>query len=187
MMQYSESDILAPAIYYCDMSRQLMRDPVISTYGYTFERRAIMNWLSLLGNDFCPCSGKDMTIQDLIDARNLKNEINTWRAEHGLPSDNIIGRTVVIMGGLESSSLSNIDTTNKSLHQDSGNHQSNNDWLEQDIILGLDDKESTNANHTKNDIPKKTSQHKGRPRTTRLQPMAFAPLRKLLRVHPESV
>lgn len=93
--QATPDDIKAPEIYYCDFSHQLMRDPVISIHGYTFDRAAILKWLAL-GNNFCPCSGKDMTMQDLISARNLKLEINTWRAEHGLPSDIIIGMTLVI-------------------------------------------------------------------------------------------
>ena len=197
MIQHSESDIPAPAIFYCDMSRQLMRDPVISVYGYTFERRAIMNWLSVLGNNFCPCSGKDMMIQDLVDAPNLKNEINAWRAEHGLPSDNIIGRTVVVRANMiddhlgESSSSLSDDATNKSLHQqDSHNHQQNEDVdLEQEtrMIPHLDDhrKEEEQCTKVKSiDINCHADRKKG---TRMMLPMTFAPIRKLLRVHPNSV
>ncbi len=88
------SNLHTPEIYFCDMSRQLMRDPVISVHGYTFERGAIAKWLAL-GNNFCPCSGKDLAVHDLIVARNLKEEIQTWRAENGLPSDKIIGMILI--------------------------------------------------------------------------------------------
>lgn len=38
-----------------------------------------------------------MTINDLVDARNFKEEINMWRAEHSLPSDSpIIGMILTI-------------------------------------------------------------------------------------------
>ena len=41
-----------------------------------------------------------MTINDLVFARNFKEEINMWRAEHGLPSDStIIGMTLIITPG----------------------------------------------------------------------------------------
>ncbi len=94
-MIHETLEIQAPAIYHCDISRQLMRDPVISVHGYTFERATILKWLAL-GNNFCPCSGKDMTVHDLISARNLKEEINTWRRENSLSSDAIIGMTLII-------------------------------------------------------------------------------------------
>ncbi len=37
-----------------------------------------------------------MTVNDLISARNMKEEINTWRKENGLASDSIIGMTLII-------------------------------------------------------------------------------------------
>lgn len=95
------NEVQAPALYLCDMSRQIMRDPLISKHGYTFEKTAIMAWLQSLGNDFCPCSGKDMTIHDLVEAKSLREEIHMWRAENGLPSDRIVGMTLCIDGSKE--------------------------------------------------------------------------------------
>jgi hypothetical protein len=180
-----------------------MRDPVISIYGYTFERRAIMNWLTILGNNFCPCSGKDMTIHDLITARNLKNEINTWRAENGLPSDSIIGRTVLVMeeGHDEASSSSschdNDDNGNRTGLQDSHNHQEDNLGdisMEHDLHKEeeADEDIDTSRNVVSVVAPNMTNNHettKNKHHTSqgnRMRPMPFA-LRKLLRVHPDSI
>ena len=87
------TEVEAPALYLCDMSRQIMTDPMIGKHGYTFEKSAILGWFEL-GHKFCPCSGKQMSAGDLVAARILKEEIHIWRAENGFPSESIVGMTL---------------------------------------------------------------------------------------------
>lgn len=96
-MSKQSNNVATPALYLCDMSRQLMWDPLISSHGYTFEKKAILRWLNM-GNNFCPCSGKDMSVNDLVAARSLREEIHFWRAENGHPSESILGMTLSIGG-----------------------------------------------------------------------------------------
>ena len=127
------------------MSRQLMRDPVISVHGYTFERQAITNWILVLGNNFCPCSGKDMTLHDLVSARNFKEEINMWRAEHGLPSDkNIIGMTLTIPGDEECHQTNDIEEQNNELdHEEEGSLPDRNEDMDQEVECKQENKKDT--------------------------------------------
>ena len=151
-----------------------MRDPVISVHGYTFEKQVITNWLVGLGNNFCPCSGKDMTIHDLVYARNFKEEINQWRAENGLPSDcmkrdKIIGMTLTIGGKEEAEGLANCEDDHSTLLD--------KEDKEEDIVPPESKKKEDQNNHDISSANKAAgmSGHRGEKKMTR------PPLLRLLR------
>jgi hypothetical protein len=48
----------------CPISMQLFKDPVVSIYGHSFERRDIEKWL--LENECCPMTREHLTIAHLV-------------------------------------------------------------------------------------------------------------------------
>jgi hypothetical protein len=59
-----------------------MNDPVVSRYGYHFERKAILQWLND-GNNYCPVSGNPLRVSNLVSDSTLKWKINYWAKKHG--------------------------------------------------------------------------------------------------------
>ena len=59
MPEESKSEI--PEEFFCEMTKKIMRDPMVSRYGNHFEREAILKWIND-GNHYCPVSGQGMLI-----------------------------------------------------------------------------------------------------------------------------
>jgi hypothetical protein len=55
MPEESKTDV--PEDFYCEMTRQIMRYPMVSRYGNHFEREVILKWMND-GNNYCPVSGQ---------------------------------------------------------------------------------------------------------------------------------
>jgi hypothetical protein len=75
--------VVVPDEFYCPISQECMRDPVIVVEtGMTYEREAIVEWLS--SNDIDPSTGVELGQRKLL-APNvaLRKLIAAWREEHG--------------------------------------------------------------------------------------------------------
>lgn len=57
-----------------------MKDPVQSSTGYYFERTTIELWLKTRGQ-FCPISGEALTLDDLQEKPDLRNEIKRYHIQ----------------------------------------------------------------------------------------------------------
>ena len=57
MSEETKSEI--PEEFFCEMTKKIMRDPMVSRYGNHFEREAILKWMND-GNHYCPVSGQGM-------------------------------------------------------------------------------------------------------------------------------
>ena len=62
-----------PHEFYCPITKELMKDPVIFTDGHTYEREAIMNWLK--DNDTSPMTNLPTNLRILISNISLRKLI----------------------------------------------------------------------------------------------------------------
>jgi U-box domain len=71
-----------PDDYICPLTLEMMHDPVISKYGNSFERHAIITWLGALGNTTCPLTRRPLRLSDLITNHKLKAALRQYRLDH---------------------------------------------------------------------------------------------------------
>eukprot|EP00759_Apiculatamorpha_spiralis_P035599 PhF_6_TR36290/c0_g2_i1/m.52933 len=62
-----------PEYFLCPITHVIMKDPVITKEGNSYERTAIIAWCR--EHNVSPLTGKQMSVSDLIDNRNLRNAI----------------------------------------------------------------------------------------------------------------
>jgi len=73
----------APAEFYCPITCELMKDPLMSRMGQNFERRAILQWLQEHHNT-CPMTRQPLRVSDLYPNAALQSRIRGWCAVHGV-------------------------------------------------------------------------------------------------------
>lgn len=78
----SGDDVTAPDDFICPITQQVFRDPVQDLFGHTYERAAILSWLSRNGT--CPMTRKPMRASELIPNVLMKTKVRLWQREHGL-------------------------------------------------------------------------------------------------------
>jgi len=66
-----------PEEFLCQLTRRPMSDPVNTPWGNTYDRTAIVNWLSTQGK-ICPISGAPLSDTDLLPNKALSSEIKKW-------------------------------------------------------------------------------------------------------------
>jgi F-box and WD-40 domain protein 7 len=72
-----------PTDFFCPITKQVMVDPLMSRYGHSYERDAILTWLETHGC-LCPLTRQRMAVSDLIQNRALKSRIHVWFRCRGL-------------------------------------------------------------------------------------------------------
>jgi U-box domain len=72
-----------PVEFVCPLTKQLMKEPVLSKYGHHFERSAILQHIDS-GHPFCPVSGTPLRSSDLIPNNTLQWKIKCWAEGNGL-------------------------------------------------------------------------------------------------------
>jgi U-box domain len=77
----SSSDIDIPEKFTCPITQELMQDPVMSRYGQSYERSAIIEWLAA-GNKACPMTRQPLCLRDVISNPKLRVEIRRWQVEN---------------------------------------------------------------------------------------------------------
>jgi U-box domain len=68
-----------PPEFICPITLQLMDFPMVSKQGHSFERAAILNWISSTRHSCCPLTRLPMSYSDLRPNRRLFNKIEKWR------------------------------------------------------------------------------------------------------------
>jgi U-box domain len=76
----NEVDI--PHEFICPITQEIMKNPLMSRYGQTYERDAILTWLSK-HNNLCPLTRQLLTVSDLIRHRALQARIENWKRLNG--------------------------------------------------------------------------------------------------------
>jgi U-box domain len=97
---FSQQDtVVTPTAFVCPLTLEVMRDPVVSRYGQSYERSAILQWLAA-GNTTCPMTRQPMRMSDLISNQLLRLKIRRWQLENDfdinlvmeLPNEDDAGR-----------------------------------------------------------------------------------------------
>lgn len=60
-----------------------MRNPLMTRFGHTFERSAILTWLQR-HNSKCPMTRNELRVSDLIRNRLLASRIQEWHLDRGI-------------------------------------------------------------------------------------------------------
>jgi U-box domain len=70
-----------PTEFVCPISLSIMKDPVVSRYGQSFERSAIIQWIGK-GNETDPLTRRPLSLSDLISNHQLRMRIRRWQLEN---------------------------------------------------------------------------------------------------------
>ncbi|XP_008790028.1 U-box domain-containing protein 17-like [Phoenix dactylifera] len=81
-----DSSFTIPKDFCCPISLDLMRDPVITSTGQTYDRASITQWIDE-GHYTCPNSGLMLAHNLLVPNRALRTLISQWCSAHGIPYD----------------------------------------------------------------------------------------------------
>jgi hypothetical protein len=60
-----DSEPVVPAHFLCQISLELMKDPVTAPTGITYDRESLEGWL-VRGRATCPVTGDPVRLQDLV-------------------------------------------------------------------------------------------------------------------------
>lgn len=80
-----DSDVVIPSNFICPLTLEIMKDPLISRHGQSYERRAIMEWIHQ-GNSTCPMTRQPLRLSGLITNHALKVQIELWKKENNYNS-----------------------------------------------------------------------------------------------------
>jgi U-box domain len=75
-------ELSIPDEFLCPITHEIMRNPLLTRHGQTFEREAILNWLAN-HDGRCPLTRKQLSVSDLIRHRALEAKIEAWCYVHG--------------------------------------------------------------------------------------------------------
>jgi hypothetical protein len=77
-------DVADPSIpleFICPITLEMMNQPMVTRYGHTYERQAIMEWLGK-GNGYCPLTRHALSYSDIIPHYSLESKIRAWRQQY---------------------------------------------------------------------------------------------------------
>lgn len=80
-------EVDVPDFFLCPISMQLMRDPVTTSTGITYDRDNIEKWLVKFKNTTCPVTKQELLTIDLTPNHNLRRLIQSWcimNSSHGV-------------------------------------------------------------------------------------------------------
>jgi hypothetical protein len=80
-------EVTVPAEFVCPITHQIMRYPMMSRLGQSYERHAILEWIASDNDSCCPVMKVPLSYSDLISNRMLAYKINAWRMEHNIMND----------------------------------------------------------------------------------------------------
>lgn len=75
-LKSSELDDAVPSRFVCPLTLEVMRYPLMTRAGHSFERTAILSWLRR--NDSHPLTREPLSPRDLVMNRALQAEIQAW-------------------------------------------------------------------------------------------------------------
>ena len=71
-----------PSHFICPLTKEIMKEPMISKTNVSYERKAILDHLNNHG-DVCPVTKQELTPSGLIPNKKLEWEINQWQLHYG--------------------------------------------------------------------------------------------------------
>jgi hypothetical protein len=90
--KHDDDDLLIPEEFICPLTLELFHNPVVTRWGHSFERGALLRWLK--SHEGCPLTRNPMSLRDIIANSALKERIEEWKVKHGVQKkeDSSIGR-----------------------------------------------------------------------------------------------
>ncbi|GIL63149.1 hypothetical protein Vafri_17256 [Volvox africanus] len=85
-------ELQLPPMFVCPITQELMRDPVVASDGFTYERAAIARWLAA-GGRTSPMTNLPFASRLLFPNNVVKSAIKEWREEHKLPDPDAMQRS----------------------------------------------------------------------------------------------
>ena len=79
------TEIEPPEEFICPITSEVMMDPLMTRAGLSFERAAILEWMSN-HNNTCPLTRTPLRPSDLVTNSFLKKKISLWQKEHNIPA-----------------------------------------------------------------------------------------------------
>jgi hypothetical protein len=79
----STSDLEIPDEFICPLTLELMRDPVMTKYGNSYERSAILKWVAC-GNARCPLTRRPLHLNDIVTNHQLRSKIRQFEKDNNL-------------------------------------------------------------------------------------------------------
>jgi U-box domain len=79
--ELSEGALRVPDEFICPLTLTVMRDPVVSKFGHSYERDAILSWL-VEHRQTCPLTRKPLSLGGIITNHQLRGQIRKWQLEH---------------------------------------------------------------------------------------------------------
>ncbi|XP_059281401.1 E3 ubiquitin-protein ligase PUB22-like [Lycium ferocissimum] len=80
-------EVEVPDFFLCPISMQLIRDPVTTSTGITYDRENIEKWLIKCNNTTCPVTKQELLTTDLTPNHTLRRLIQSWcimNSSHGV-------------------------------------------------------------------------------------------------------
>lgn len=77
------NELNIPHEFLCPVTQEVMKNPLMSRYGQTYEADAIFTCISK-HNNLCPLTRQVLTVSDLIRHRSLQARIETWKLQNGM-------------------------------------------------------------------------------------------------------
>lgn len=89
-----EYGVKIPSDFMCPITLDVMVNPLMSRHGHSFERDAILEWISN-GTRQCPLTRKPVRLNDFVPNSALEMKIWSWMWENDLPLPNQYQRSEI--------------------------------------------------------------------------------------------
>ena len=70
-----------PEEFICPLTQDIMEYPLLTKYGFTFEKAAIVDWVDQ--SQTCPMTRRHLTVSGLVRNVALEEKIRRWKQDHG--------------------------------------------------------------------------------------------------------
>ena len=77
----TDTTTIIPEEFLCPITQEIMVDPVMSRYGQSYERTAIIEWLAS-GTTTCPMTRQPLLLSNVVANHRLRAQIEGWRKLH---------------------------------------------------------------------------------------------------------
>lgn len=78
----STNNLEIPDEYICPLTLELMLDPVMSKYGNSYERSAILQWVARRNS--CPLTRRPLHLSDIVTNHHLRSQIRKFQKDNNL-------------------------------------------------------------------------------------------------------
>jgi ligand-binding SRPBCC domain-containing protein len=87
-----DDDLLIPEEFICPLTLEIFHSPVMTRWGHSFERSALLRWLKY--HEGCPLTRNPMSLRDIVANSALKERIEEWKVRHNFQEeeDSSLGR-----------------------------------------------------------------------------------------------